>query len=250
MKRYGSLLMALCLLLCALPFAHAAKNPVPGAYFTRPVSGVNDLCKLMQEDPKVAARFTKHFGMSTGDLCAYFKDNLSLAKLQQAGRYTEYFIDVHGRMLSHIKYVNTGIPVLVTADGTPVIDMRCGNPMMKRLPKPIAKAKPKIEVKVAQQQQETPPVVAPVPIPVVTPPPPAPAPAPVEPVTQVLGQAPQEISFAPAAIASGVAALIPLLGAGAVSGHSTPPTAVPEPSSMLVLLSGITGLAAARRWRR
>ena len=243
MKCRGSLLLAMCLLLCALPFAHAAKSPAPGAYFTRPVSGVNDLCKLMQEDPKVAARFSKHFGMSTGDLCVYFKENLSLAKLPKNGRHTEYFIDVHGRMVSHIKYLNAGLPVLVTASGTPVIDMRCGNPMMKRLPKPVAKAAPKIEVKVAQQTQELLPVVVPEPIPIVTPPPP------VEPVTQVLAQAPQEFSFAPAAIASGVAALLPLLGGGAVSGHNTP-TPVPEPSSMLVLLSGITGLAAARRWRR
>ncbi len=237
--------MALCLLLCAVVFAQAANTrPAPGSYFSKPVSNVDELCRHIQQDPKVGDRFTKHFGMSVSALCTYFKENLKLSTLPKSGRYTEYFVDVHGRMVSHVKYVNRGVPVLVAQDGTPIIDMRCGNPMTKRLPKPIAKAQPKIVVKVEPQIQETP---KPVLEPVVTPPPPPPVQ--VEPVTQVLAQSPQEISFSPiTVVGAGVLALLPLVGGGAVTGENNVP-AVPEPSGMVVLLSGISGLAVIRRRR-
>lgn len=248
MKRYGSLTMVLCLLLCATAFAYAAR-PAPGSYFTKAVSNVDDVCRLIKQDPKVAARFTKHFGMSTDEVCAYFRDNLRLTKLPKGARYMEYFIDVRGRMVSHFKYVEAGVPVLATELGIPVLDMRCGNPMTKQLPKPIAKAVPKVIVKVAPQVQETPPPPPPAPVapePVVTPPP---APVETEPVTQVLAQGPQEFTFSPVTVGAGVLALLPLLGGGAVTGENQV-TPVPEPSSMVVLLSGITGLAVCRRRRR
>lgn len=245
------LMPALCLLLCVLPTAHAAAYKMPpGSYLTRPVSSVEDLCSLIRTDPKVAIRFTRHYRMTTSELVTYFKENTKFATLPITGRHIEYFIDVHGRMASHIKLVNGGVPVLVTLDDTPIMDLRCGNPMSKNLPKPMAKAKPTIKVAPAQQETPQPPaVVAPPPPPVVAQVPPAPTVQP-EPVTQVLAQKPQEITFSPANIGKGVIALLPLLGAGAVKGHDHAPTPVPEPSSMVVLLSGASGLLVFRRRSR
>lgn len=258
MLDYRRLLLVLCLVLCVLPMAHAAtlKNP-PGSFLMQPVSDVNGLIDQMQQNPKVAARFAKHFGMSSAELITYFRQNLRVSTLPATGRHTEYFVDKNGRVISHVKQIKSGTLVLVSSDGTPVMDLKCGNPLTKKLPKAVAKAKPRIETKVAQATQElTPPVVESKPE---LQPQPAPAPpsllppAPViqpDVVTQVLAARPQEVTFSPN-IGRAAALLLPLLGAAAIASnnHSTP-AAVPEPSSLVVLLTGMAGFAASRRWRR
>lgn len=246
MSTHCRLLLAVCMILCLfalLPAVQAAERVPPGSYLESHVNSIDELCAQIQENPTVAARFAKHFGIPADEVVAYLKDYARMKPLTTTARYTEYFIDVRGRMVSHTKLLPAGTPVVVMADGTPIMDMKCGNPMYKRLPKQIAKAKPVI-TQVAQAIQETPPPVFPS---IVAPTPPPPAP--VEPVTQVLGAAPQEIRFSPA-IGAGVLALLPLLGAGGVNGSSNVTPPVPEPASALVLLTGTIGLVTVIRRRR
>ncbi len=248
MNNSRRLLLIACMVVCMfalLPTVQAAQGVPPGSYLEAPVNTIEELCTQIQENPIVAARFSKHFGIPASEVVSYLTDYGRMKHLTVAARYTEYYVDVRGRMVSHVKFLPVGTPVVVMSDGTPVMDMRCGNPMYKSLPRPVAKAKP-VVTQVAQSVQETPPPPPVVPPIVEAPPPP---PAPVEPVTQVLGAAPQEISFSPAAMGAGVLALLPLLGAGAVTGSGNI-NVVPEPSGMIALLTGAVALVGMIRRRR
>ncbi len=237
MNAYRRAIIAVLAIMCIsiLPSAaHAAKQRVPpGSYLEDPVSNISELCTQIQNNPKVSARFAKHFGLSSQQITAYLNENVKMIRLSKAGRYTEYFIDVRGRMASHVKLVPAGTPVLVLADGTPIMDMRCGNPMFKSLPKPIVKAQPVVKTKVAQVVEETPPPPV-----VVVPPVLVQSSPPLAPMEKVLSSPPQEFVFSPV---TGLLALVPLLGGGAVTGHSpTPHNVIPElPAGILGILGSV-----------
>jgi len=235
--------LIMCLLFCCISVSNAAglRTP-PGSFLTRPVSDIGGLCQLIQQDKVTAARLSKHFGMSPSALVSYLRDNAKTQVLTGAKRYPEYFISKYGRVQSHVKYLTKGSRLVVAFDGTPIMDLRCGNPMTKKLPKRIVKVfpikqeilappPPKIE-QVAQAVTETPP-----------------PPVVVEPVSQVLALAPQEISFMPVVEKLGL--LLPLLGIGTLSG-SNPTNVVPEPSSLMVMIMGGGSilLSGYRRMRR
>ena len=234
-----TLALILCLLLSCVVVADAAKlRTPPGSFLTKPVSDINGLCQLIQQDKVTAARLTKHFGMSTGQLVSYLRENAKISVLTGARRYPEYFVSTSGRVQVHTKYLTKGARLIVAFDGAPIMDLRCGNPMTKKLPKPVAKVIPSI---VEQVLPPPPPPVEEVAAVVEETPPP---PIVEEPVSQVLALAPQEISFMPVVEKLGL--LLPLVGVGALQGSNEENPPVPEPSSWILLLMGTAGIAGRR----
>jgi len=231
----------MCALLLSLPVASkAAKSKVPpGSFLTRPVSSASELAKLVREDKVTALRFSKHFGMDPAALALYFEDHLSVSTLKSSQRFTVYFIAENGRIVTRKKTLKAGTKIFVGHDGQPVMDIACGNPFAKSLPKvpKVAKAVPPVFPK--------PLVLPPEPVvPAVTEPPPPtvenPSVAevlsePLEPV-EVEVLATPALEFPPAAIW-----LIPsLIGVGALAGGGNGP--IPEPTSLFVLGTGVVGL--------
>ena len=231
-----TLALVLCLSLCCIAGANAARlHTPPGAFLTKPVSDINGLCQLIQEDKVVAARLSKHFGMTASQFVTYLRQNARVSVLTGARRYPEYFISTSGRVQTHVKYLTKGARLIVAFDGAPIMDLRCGNPMTKKLPKPVAKVMPSI----VEQVLAPPPVEQVAAIIEETPPLP-----PVEqPVSQVLAIAPQEISFMPVVEKLGL--LLPLVGLAALGGEKEQ-TVVPEPSSLMVLLMGGASIVGRR----
>jgi hypothetical protein len=221
------LALLLCLLFCCISAAQAAKlRTPPGSFFTKPVTDVNDICQLISQDQKVAARFSTHYGMSASELVSYLRANTKVTALTKTTRYNEYFVSKYnGRILSRVKRLTKGARILVALDGTPLMDLRCGNPFGKTLPKPVTK----VESETITLAPETPP-------------PPAP-----EPVSQVLSLPPQQVSFIP--MLQKAALLIPLLGIGTLGGSKEAPPVVPEPSSLITMIVG-GGSIVLSRYRR
>ena len=236
------LTLLLCLLFCCISGAQAAKVRMPpGSFFTKPVNDVNDVCQLISQDQKVAARFSKHYGMSASELVSYLRANTKVTVLTKPTKYTEYFVSKYnGRILSRVKQLPKGARILVALDDTPLMDLRCGNPFAKTLPKPVTK----VESETITLAPETPPPPAPVEVQEVaqvTPPPPPP-----EPVSEVLSLPPQEISFIP--VLGKAALLLPLLGIGTLGGSKEAPV-IPEPSSLITMIVG-GGSIVLSRYRR
>lgn len=231
---------SMCALLLSLPVASkAAKSKVPpGSFLTRPVSSASELAKLVREDKVTALRYSKHFGMDPAALALYFQDHLSVSTLKSSKRFpTMYFIAENGRIVTRKKTLKAGTKIFVGHDGQPVMDIACGNPFAKSLPK-VAKAVPPVFPK--------PLVLPPEPVvPAVTEPPPptveSPSVAevlsePLEPV-EVEVLATPALEFPPAAIW-----LIPsLIGVGALAGGGGNGP-IPEPTSIFVLGTGVVGL--------
>ena len=238
------LALLLCLLFCCISAAQAAKlRTPPGSFFTKPVNDVNDVCQLISQDKTVAARFSKHYGMSAPELVSYLRANTKVTTLTKTTRYTEYFVSKYNsRIMSRAKQLAKGARILVALDGTPLMDLRCGNPFGKLLPKPVTK----VESETITLAPESPAPPAPVEVQQVAEATPPPPPAP-EPVSQVLSLPPQEISFIP--VLEKAALLIPLLGIGTLGGSKEAPPVVPEPSSLITMILG-GGSILLSRYRR
>ena len=252
MTRLNAVLLLFCVLAaCMLP-AQAATMPY-GSFLTRPISDGDDLAQLLRRDKVVARRFANHYGMSNDAIADYIEKYGQVVTLSQSKNYVEYFIESSGRVRKHHKLLRPGTRILVVK-GTPVLDMRCGNPMNKTLPKIVERVQPMVQetppppapAPVQPQALETPPLVQVLEQPV-APPPPAP-----EPLVQVLSEKPMEYP----AIASSpgiteLAWLLPgLVGLSTLGGGSSN-AVVPEPTGLMVLGFGAAGfvLTCSRRLR-
>lgn len=247
MARFSSLIMLICVLAaCVLP-VQAASTRVPyGSFLTRPVSSAADFAQLLRQDKVVAQRFADHYGMNNDALADYFEKYGKVVTISKSGSYVEYFIDRYGRVQKHHKLLRPGTKILAVK-GTPVLDLRCGNPMNKALPKIVEKVDP-----IVQEEIQAP---APAPAPEVLQ---EPTPAP-QPVVQVLAEKPLEyptpVAVTSAPRASELVWLLPggLVGLGTLSGGSDNPGPPPIPETSALLLGvGGTGfvLTFYRRLRR
>lgn len=228
----------------------SAKMP-PGAFVTKSVASPGELSDLIDKDKITALRYSKHYGMSTSELSRYIKDNLVVYTLPKTQTFTTYYITKSGRIIEHVKKLKAGTRVLASPRGDPVIDLRCGNPLGKSLPKIVSQVE-------SSKQATTPTEVAPQPPAketiVATAPAESAVPQPIQ--EAVLAEPPFELPIAPpiAAITSGASWLAPaLLGAGAVGtlvGSKGSSNMVSEPSSMIMLGMGAMTLMAQLRRKR
>lgn len=270
MIRYVIVLLALCVSVALLAPAHAATSRMPyGSFLTRPVTDAHDFARLLRQDMVVAQRFADHFGMSNDALADYIEKHGRVKGLSQSHHYLEYFIDKRGQVHKHHKWLRPKHRVLFV-NGTPVLDMECGNPMTRSLPKLPEQPRP------APRVTQAPPPPAPqdrppAPLPPVPPPPPVEAPpeAPPPPEVEIVEE-PREIPVPPAAeivppspveaappSRRRMSPLLPILigvGIGAAVGDGRddrpppPPGPVIPESSTLAL--GASGLGAVLLWRR
>jgi hypothetical protein len=218
------------LVACVLPAVAATQMPF-GSFLTRPVSDINDLAQLIREDRVTAQRFADFYGIGNDALANYIEKYGEEYTVPRSTSYLEYFIDGGGRVRKHHKIVRAGSKVLMIK-GMAVMDLQCGNPMVRPLPTIVEKVEPIVQETPAPEQPAV--VLEPE---VFQEPPPPPAP---EPVVQVLPQIPVEYPTVAVALSiTELAYLLPgLLGLGTLGGGGTD-TAVPEPTGLMTL--GLSG---------
>lgn len=273
MTRFCMALLILCTLeVLAMP-ADAATSRMPyGSYLTRPVNDAHDFARLLRQDRVVAQRFADHFGMSNDAIADYIEEHGRVRTLSQAGSYVEFFIDKRGKAHRHFKRLRPKHRVLFV-NGTPVLDLECGNPMTKSLP---AIPRPQVTQAPPPVVRQPRPVAPPPPPPVEQPAPPAPPeveiteqpPAPIAPPTPEVEVLPgPQVEYPAPAEAPPPSRrpnfLLPILiGAGivALDDDGNPPPepppppppgpVIPEASTMVLGLGGAGFIVTWYRMRR
>lgn len=244
------LLLSLCGLLLALPtIVFSAKvKMLPGSFLKEPAYTPQDLSRMIQQDKVVALRYSKHFGMSPEELAKYVETYTSAKNLTHSHRYVVFYIGKNGKITSRARLIKAGTRVLINWKGEPIMDLRCGNPFTKELPKrpavaqkpqpPPATAQPVASQPVAQVEPAQPETVTAVPVETkVLDVPPAELPPPIPP--QVITETKVTSFILPALVGAGAI--------GALSGGGGSSPVVPEPTSLVVLgLGTVSALYATR----
>jgi hypothetical protein len=252
MKRYAYVLLIMCWLMMSIPSgSEVAASPMPpGSFTTKPIASAGELVDVTMNSPVTAQRYAKHFGAPSAEIVEYFRDHLETGVLRQPGTYTIYYMSRNESVATRRAYLPAGERILVSSDGTPVILLKCGNPLLKQLPKipeRVVRVVPIVEVLPPPPAEATPaPVVVafaePIPVNPAMEMALAPLAQPAVPlmqspvVTEVLGFTEVVTYVLPA-----------LLGAVVVrSSHDVP---IPEPTSLLALGVGASGLLLRFRQR-
>jgi hypothetical protein len=138
----------LILLVCLAPCyaAEARQLARPGSFVYYATYTVGDLVEQVTNNPRVARRYSEHFGVSPDKLPDYFKMNLKLVTLSKPTRVTTYFVSKHGRVLSKQRTLPAGRQVFVTVGDKLFLEAGCGNPLTKQMPVVKTEVKPSVEV--------------------------------------------------------------------------------------------------------
>jgi len=283
-KKSFLVLLTLALFTCLLNYAVAAQNERAGrgAFLKYKVDSTSGLVDQLTSNPNIAARYARHFGTTEQAVIQYFRDNLRLTTLQKPKRTTVYFIGKNGKIISGTRLLPAGSRVFVNQSGQLILEWRCGNPLLKKLPevkkqavKPKAAPKvtvPPTEVAVEQiappvNEDPTVQVAAGGPIEIGQLPPPittAVLPAVVEQaavatpviagVEPVVAAPITNMPAVASAAKSGYSWLLPVIAGGAsvmvARNSDDKPSEVPEPASLMALASGLAATSIAWRRRR
>jgi len=224
--------ISIILILLLLPLAGSAmaKAPAPGCFVTKATDTPEELSVLVQQDSRVAARYSSHFGMSPASLATYFHQHLTLTTLTRPGDYETYFIGRNGHIFKHMVHLAAGTKVFAAEDGKPVIIARCGNPMAKTLPKIISK-KPVFFESSSNATQATVIPELETPLPIIS----------TEPLEVLPPTEPEwKVASAIQSPVSPVLTVLPILAGLSVvsSGSHSHGNVVPEPSGLFLLAAG------------
>lgn len=209
------------------------------SYLEKRVDTTEGLVQQLRSNPVVMDRYRRHFAMSDAEVITYLS-SLRVTTLPKDGIYTVYGVpkttgDFHARL----RMLKAGEPVFVEDDGTPVLQLVCGNPLILGPKKPVV---PNPIVANAG------PVKGPTEVAVEAPP--APSTSVVTPGVPNV-EPPVQPVFPPSRPQSSVVPmLLGLAGAVAIFPHNNTPPAVPEPFTMAIMGGGIAYMAARKRIKK
>ena len=144
-------LMAVAVLTAGL-LASAYGMP-SGSFLSSPAASSYDLAAQVSDNPLVAARYAKHFGVPKDTLVSYFRDELRPARLKSDYETVVYTMSGNGDIKPVRKTLRAGTYVFVDAKGRPVLEAATGNPMVVSLqiprPAPPTMAYPAVPMQAA-----------------------------------------------------------------------------------------------------
>lgn len=146
----------ICILLVAQcgSFASQRKPPRPGSFVRYSAETVEQLVNQILTDKVVGKRYFMMFKMKPEQLASYFRDNLQVTKLSKPLKVRMHFISKTGKILVRNCWLSAGKKVFATRDGTPVLDIGCGNPLVERLPVVETKVKGTAQTFTVIQEEE------------------------------------------------------------------------------------------------
>lgn len=236
------------------------------SFLNMPANSVQDLVAQVATHPRVALRYSKHFGRTDGQVVSFFSKNLRKERLKTDRIAQVYYYTKDGRIYSKMSRLKAGTLVFATLSGTPVLKASCGNPVLAQLPMP---AQPEAVIDlpdVTSEEIAKPPVIEGSDAIIPTEPPvvtlvEAEAVTPVESVTEMAIENTsamyEETPIAPTMVIVPAAAagfspwsLLPILGLGAALGMGGGGGAIPEPSTVAALSAAALVALRLRAGRR
>ncbi|MFQ3549963.1 MAG: DUF6777 domain-containing protein [Armatimonadota bacterium] len=248
--KYVFTLPILVSLLFASTAVFAAQKTPPGSFLKWRASTVEELVSQVRKDPTVQARFANHYGKPADLIASNLEQTLTLVTLKQPTTVTAWYVSKNNTVKSKKKVLPKGTLVFADQNGNPVLEWSCGNPLGKSLPEEVVIETKGIEEEVLPIGPEVVAATA-----VVAPPGliesiPALATEPIV-AAPLAGEiiAPAVTAFPPLAIGGLLGGLLAFAGS-AGGGGGTTLTVIPEPSSMLALLTGLTAIPIIRKYRK
>lgn len=121
-------------------------RPERNAFLNKPANTTAKLISQVRSDREVADRYVRHFAMPVDDVVGYLK-TLSPGRMKEEGVYTIYSVPEGGYLKSRTEIVKVGTPVFADASGTPILIMKCGNPLTRgpRQPEAFNENEPSVE---------------------------------------------------------------------------------------------------------
>jgi len=225
--------------LAAVSAALAQSGLPRNSYLDKRVFSTAQLVHEVKTDSVVMDRYCRHFAMTRQEVVVYLSA-LRVGALDADGIFTVYGVPhASGDFHSRLKLLKKGEAVFVEEDGTPVLQLICGNPLILGPKKPAIPNPVNLSIGSPDDLQDrtvdSPPVASDV----------LPAeetPSEGAPVEAIYPESRKEIPNV-------LTILLGLAGsAGVTVEHHSP--AVPEPVSMIVVAGGLAALAARRRSRK
>jgi hypothetical protein len=220
--------------------ALAQSNLPRNSYLEKRVNSTSELIEHLRNNPVVMDRYRRHFAMTSDEVVDYLS-SLRVSSLPKDGVFTVYGVPhSSGDFHAHLRTLKRGEPVFVEADGTPVLQLVCGNPLILGPKKPVTPNPVVATTGPVEGSKE-----------VVVDSPPAPTTNPGTPEAPPVGERITPVYPPSRPSSSPVAALLGLAGAIGFFPHGhKPPPEVPEPVTMLVMVGGMAAMAARRRSKK
>lgn len=240
---------AVAMLICVSDCGAASKHVIPGSFLAAKVNSANDLAAHVANNKLVATRYAQHYGTTPENIAKYFQTNIKLISLGKPLKTTTYFVRKRdGRITSRKSHYPAGTRMFATLDGTPIMELGCGNPITRRLPDPPKPAPQKMTAIPQMVEPETKVAAA---EPLILAPPTGTLPPPLEvPVVPAVVPAVAPVSAPPVAAAPVGKWVVPaLLGAVTVRSSSSPPP-VPEPATILTAVGILAPVAFVFKRRK
>jgi hypothetical protein len=214
--------------------AFAQSNLPTNSYLDKRVNTTSELINQLRNDPVVMDRYRRHFAMTSDEVITYLS-TLRVTTLDKDGVYTVYGVPhSSGDFHAHLRLLKKGEPVFIEPDGTAVLQLVCGNPLILGPKKPVI-ANPVVAATGPVAGTKETPVEA------------TPTVSPGTPISETPPVGPPIIPSAPPHAASVVPLLLGLAGAIGIFPHTHGHPPVPEPMSMVVMAGGLAIMAARRR---
>lgn len=108
----------------------ATARTEPNSFLNKTVTTHAGLMAQVQTDDEVMQRFMRHFGMTRQQVIDYFS-TLRIDTLKEDGVYLVYNVPESEEIRARAIFYKTGTKVFVDQNGTLVLKLSCGNPMLR-----------------------------------------------------------------------------------------------------------------------
>ncbi len=106
----------------------AYARPDRNAFLNRRVSNIGQLIKQIETDKSVADRYMRHYALTKPELIGYLS-SLHSMHLAKATSFTIYSIPPNGAVRMHVATLKKGELMFANSSNNPVLIAKCGNPV-------------------------------------------------------------------------------------------------------------------------